>query len=111
MAMATVDDDHLAVWKRLTEQLGLAGADAGDPRTTPPRPEALSGVIERIDQNRQQRYILMRLDAPAPGIALVGTYGAGPRVNASMTMFFYGDDAGAIATASEQKWRDWFGQM
>ena len=49
----------------------------------------------------------MRLDAPAPGIVLAGTYGAGPQVTASMTIYFYGDEADARATASEPRWRDW----
>jgi hypothetical protein len=100
MAMATVDDDHLAAWKRLTQQLDLAGAD----------PERLSGVIECVRQEPQELYMMMRLDTPAPGIALVAAWGARPHVNASMTIFFYGDGAEARATASEQKWRDWLGE-
>ena len=71
---------------------------------------ATHGTIERIHQDRQQRFIMMRLLAPAPGVALVGTYDAGPRINASMSIYFYGDDADARAAASEQKWRDWLGK-
>ena len=107
VATAGAEGDHLAIWRRLMLELNLGGTDAGERRVTPPQPEALSGVIERVDQDRQQRYIVMRLDAPAPGIALAGTYGAGPQVTASMTIYFYGDEADARATASEPRWRDW----
>jgi uncharacterized protein YndB with AHSA1/START domain len=110
LAMASVEGDHLAVWKRLTKQLALTGADAGEQRTTPPQPEGLSGVIERVQQHRQDRILMMRLEAPAPGVALVGTYVAGPRVNVSVSLYFYGDDADARATTSEQKWRVWLGE-
>lgn len=110
VAMASVDGDHLAIWKRLTRQLDLAGADAGEQRTTPPQPEALSGVIERVQQHGRDRSLMMRLNAPAPGVALIGTYGAGPRVNVSASIYFYGDDADTRAAASEQNWRVWLGE-
>ena len=110
VAMTSIDGDHLAVWKRMTRELQLAGADAGEQRTTPGEPERLSGVIERIHQNAKQRFILMRLEAPAPGVALVGTYLAGERVNASMSMYFYDDNAEVHATASQHKWRGWLSE-
>ena len=105
--MSALDGDHLSAWTRLTTQLDLAGASVGETRTTPAEPEALTGVVERIDQDRQQRYILMRLDAPAPGVVLFGTYDIAAQVVASMTMYFYGDGAETRAAASGQRWREW----
>jgi uncharacterized protein YndB with AHSA1/START domain len=109
MAIAKSEGDHLVVWKHLAQELDLAGADVGERRATPPQPEALSGVVERIHQDRQMRYITIRLDDPAPGIALVGTYDAGAQVITSMNLYFYGDAADARAAASERRWRDWLG--
>jgi len=106
--MSALDGDHLSAWTRFTTQLDLAGASVGETRTTAAEPEALTGVLERIDQDRQQRYILMRLDAPAPGVVLFGTYDFGAQIVASMTMYFYGDGAETRAAASGQRWRDWF---
>lgn len=101
--------DALAVWSRLTEDLGLAGANAGESRTSL-RPEALSGVVERTQQDSKVRYIMLRLLAPSPGVALVGTYASGKGIHASASFFFYGDNAEEIAAASQPKWRDWLGQ-
>lgn len=106
-ALVSVEKDQLAVWSRLIEGLGLISANVGEHRTTPQRPETLSGVIERIEQDGKQRVVIMRLDAPAPGVALVGTYGVGNSVNASVGFFFYGDDAEEAARSSEHKWKDW----
>ena len=106
-AMRGIDGDDLSVWKRLLDRLHVAGADVGDHRTTAAEPEALSGVVERIEQSRRQRYVLMRLEAPEPGVALFGTSGAGPQVHVSMTMYFYGDGAAARAAASEPRWVGW----
>ena len=107
MAMATVEGGQLAAWKRLLQALDLTGADAGDTRVTADEPEALSGVVERIVKDQQKRYLLMRLERPAPGVAMIGTFRAGPQVAASATIYFYGDDAKDRASVSAGRWRDW----
>jgi uncharacterized protein YndB with AHSA1/START domain len=100
------DGDHLETWKRLMKDLQLSGADVGDRRTVT-GPEPLSGVIERIRQDGQERVVAMRLDAPAPGVWVFATYLAGTHVNATTILYFYGDGADALAGNSEPKWRDW----
>lgn len=110
IAQATIEGDQLAIWKRLKDDLGFAGADVGEALTTGTKPERLSGVVESVRQDTRQRAILMRLDAPAPGVALIGTYATGRTVTVSMCLFFYGDDAQSVAAASEQTWRDWLGE-
>lgn len=109
-AMTRVDAPQLDVWKRLTEGLGLAGANAGEERTTPQAPENLSAIVERVEQDDRQRYVLLRLNQPAPGIALIGTYAAGDATNASMAFYLYGDDAEQRAAVDEPKWRDWLSE-
>lgn len=109
--MASVPADHLEVWKRLTASLGLAGANVGERRTTPAQPEALSGVVERIEQSGTQRYVMLRLDRPGPGVALIGTYRMGEATNASVALYLYGDDAGQRAAASEPRWQEWLGRV
>jgi uncharacterized protein YndB with AHSA1/START domain len=111
VAMTNVEGDHLDVWKRLTDRLALSGADAGDRRTTRAQPEGLSGVIERIQQHAHERVLVMRLDAPGPGAALIGTAGAGPQVIVNVILYFYGEDAATRAAASEQRWRTWLGEQ
>ncbi len=110
IAQATIDGDQLATWKRLKNDLGFAGADAGESLTTGSKPESLSGVVESVRQDAKQRGILMRLDAPSPGVALIGTYEAGPKVTVSVCLYLYGDDPGPVATASEHTWRNWLGE-
>jgi uncharacterized protein YndB with AHSA1/START domain len=106
-ATASVEDDHLAVWKRLTATLGLVAAEVGEVRATPTTPEPLSGVIERVQQDGTMRTILMRTTTPSPGVALIGTYGASGRIRVSLIRFIYGDNAEQVAAASAPAWRDW----
>jgi uncharacterized protein YndB with AHSA1/START domain len=110
IAQVAVEGDQLEIWKRLNDELGLAGANVAESRRTGTNPETLAGVVESVRQDAKQRGILMRLDAPAPGAALIGTYGAGRNVTATMCVFFYGDDAEQVAAASEPRWRAWLGE-
>lgn len=107
--MTRMDAPLATGWKRLTEALGLSAANVGDERATPQPPQELAGVVERVHQDDRQRYLMLRLSAPAPGIALVGSYGVDKATNASMAVYLYGDDAAQQAAAGEAKWRDWLG--
>ena len=110
LVMASVEERHLDVWKRLTEGLGLAAANAGEERATSKKPEPLAGIVERVEQDARQRYVLLRLNAPAPGVALIGTYHVGGVTNASMALYLYGEDAERRAAASKPKWQEWFSE-
>ena len=109
MAMGIAGED-LPVWTRLTEALGLAGANVGEQRSAPSGLPKLSGIVERIHQDGKMRWVTVRLKTPAPGVAIVGTYRASAGVNASMSIFFYGDDAAETAAASEPLWCEWLGK-
>lgn len=105
-ALASSEEAQPAVWKQLTEALGLAAANVGEERTTT-QPERLSGIVERVRQDDRQRYVMLRLTAPAPGIALIGTYDSGGGTNATVGLYFYGDAAERQIASSAPKWRDW----
>ena len=109
ITMTSDEGAQLGVWERLTNKLGLAAANVGEERTTQ-QPERLSGMVERVQQDAKQRYVMLRLNSPAPGIALIGTYRTDSATNASVSVYYYGDDAEQHATASEPRWRHWFGE-
>jgi uncharacterized protein YndB with AHSA1/START domain len=115
IAMTPARADPHSAWLRLGEVLGLAGANVGERRTASSGPESWSGVVEHVHQDGQQRYVLLRLDVPSPGIALIGTtadanLSGNSGTNVSLCRYFYGDDAGARAADSEATWRDWLSQ-
>lgn len=107
---ATVNAPQLAVWKELTDALDLAAANVGEMRATPRMPGVLSGTVERVQQSAFERYILLRLAAPAPGVASIGIYGDATTTTAGMSLYFYGDDAERRVASSEGAWRDWFSE-
>jgi uncharacterized protein YndB with AHSA1/START domain len=105
MTMSTTTGTQAEVWKRYTEALNLVGANVGDRREIDAPVGKFAGTVELVHQDEKVRMILIRLHAPAPGVALIGTYGAGDKVNASATVYFYGDAAETLASASELVWR------
>ena len=107
--MAPMDVPLGVGWKRLTDALGLAAANVGDEKTVPASSQDLTGIVERIQQDTKQRYLMLRLNAPTSGVALIGAYGTDKATNASMAVYLYGDDAARQAAAAEPKWRDWLG--
>jgi uncharacterized protein YndB with AHSA1/START domain len=115
MKMTPASGDSLSVWRRLGEALGLAGASVGERRTASPGPEAWAGVVELVHQDAQQRYVLVRQDAPSPGIVLVGTYdkgatshdAAGQGTSVSVCRYYYGEDAETRRAEGEPRWREW----
>lgn len=106
--MAAVTGSATDTWRQMTDTLGLAGANVGDERALPGQPEPLSGCVERVLQNDRQRYLILRVTAPSPGIALLGSYGTPAGANASIALYHYGDDAAQRAAASGPRWRAWF---
>jgi len=118
MASASVETP-LSAWLRLSDALGLAGANVGEHRSDSSGPEAWSGSVEHVHQDARQRYVLLRVDAPSPGLALVGTadaanLGGGTGANVSVCRYVYGEDAETVAAASaasEASWREWLTRM
>ncbi len=120
MTMSKVNEGSLSVWSRLGELLGLTAANVGERRTSPASSgaEAWAGVVEQVHQDAEHRYVLLRLDAPSPGILAVGTYekgatthsAAGGRANVNMCRFFYGERAEELKQESEAAWSAWHGK-
>lgn len=106
-AVSFTEGRDVDMWSRLLNGLGLAGANVGDNVTLPAHPEALKGVVEHVFQDARQRYMILRIEAPLPAIALLGIYGRDAFQNVSATLFHYGDDAAARAQRSQTAWQSW----
>ncbi len=104
--------EPLPVWRRLVQELGLAGVDVGERRTLT-GPEAASGRVERVGQDAEQRYVVLRLDEPNPGIVAVGlhvTPTSPPTLRVGVCRYVYGDGAKAIAEEHGATWYRWLDQ-
>ncbi|MFI5506633.1 SRPBCC domain-containing protein [Mycobacterium sp. NPDC051804] len=94
-------------WSKMTSALNVATADVGDRVESPTHAPRLAGRVERIHQNGVSREVMLRIDQPAPGIAVVGACTVGQEGRAMAGIYLYGPDAADVASAEQPKWTSW----
>lgn len=95
------------LWSAMTAALNLEGANVGDRRETPSEAPRLAGVVERIHQDANSRDLMLRLDEPGQGVAVIGSCMVGDEARGMATVFLYGADAADTAAAEQAKWTRW----
>lgn len=112
MSITPSKADAPTSWKQLTEAFGMSGANVGDRCSSSAGPEAFSGVVEHVHQDAKQRFTILRVEQPAPGLTAIGTYdkGNGAPPNVAICRYFYGDQAEQQLEKHEPAWREWFQQ-
>ncbi|WP_260756542.1 SRPBCC domain-containing protein [Mycobacterium sp. SMC-8] len=103
--------DMVRAWSDLASAVGIAGLDVGHRYATPPGVPQLAGTVECVHHTAEFRNVMVRLDSPAPGVAVVGGCLSGDRVRLSVTVYLYGDTATDIAGAEAPRWRSWMAQL
>lgn len=96
-----------ALWSAITAALNLEGANVGDRRETPSDAPRLAGVVARIHQDANSRDLMLRLDEPGQGVAVIGSCMVGDEARGMATVFLYGADAADTAAAEQAKWTRW----
>jgi len=97
------------VWTRLQRALGVENQAAGARFQSAEGAPPLAGEVHRPG-TRGDEQVLLLLDGPAGGIARIGTRGMGGASIVLITLYFYGDDAAAIAAREDAPWRAWIGR-
>jgi uncharacterized protein YndB with AHSA1/START domain len=96
-------------WSALAGPLGLSGVRAGQRNgKRAPGVPPFAGVVESA--NESGHALVVRLEEPAPGVALVGAHDCGG-VLASMSLYLFGPGASAAAKRDEPAWRTWLNQL
>lgn len=106
-AMTSRPGGDAEVWSRLTAALNLSGANVGDRRETPSDAPRLAGTVERIHQDANSRELMLRLDEPGAGVAVIGSCQVGEESRGMASVFLYGDHAADTAAAEQTKWSAW----
>jgi len=104
--MAPVAGTVPEAWAKLTEALGLNGADVGQDWAVPASVPELGGVIEQLSESPPPG-ALLRLDRPGPGVAALFTMTWGDSVMVVFTFYLYGDRAAETAARETPLWQAW----
>ena len=105
--MGVAPEPKEEAWEALVRGLGLAGAGVGQRVRTTAGAPSLAGTVAWAGQPEWPEELLLRLDAPAPGIAHLFPLPMGGQVYLSIRIFVYGDDAPGAVARAEPEWRAW----
>ena len=95
-------------WRDFTAKLGLeVRASGGGCATSDADAPRLGGVFEPLAEIAHGRRVLLRLDEPAPGVAMLGAFNCGGAVMPTMSLYLYGDEAAEVFARDEPRWRAW----
>jgi uncharacterized protein YndB with AHSA1/START domain len=108
--MGVAPEPKEEAWAALTAALGLPDANVGDRVQTAEGAPALAGVVEWAGQPAWPEELLVRLDEPAPGIAMLVLHPMDGRVYLTARIFLYGERAGEIAAREEPRWQKWMNE-
>lgn len=105
--MGVAPEPKEAAWAALTGSLGLARADVGERVSTPAGAPPLAGVVEWAGQPAWPDELLLRLDAPALGIAHLVPHPMGGQIYLTVRIFLFGDQADDAVARAEPEWQAW----
>jgi uncharacterized protein YndB with AHSA1/START domain len=102
------EGSHDEAWDALKSGLGLSDVRAGERCDTSINGgPCLVGTVEGLSESTDHRELTLRLGQPGRGVALIGTYVWDGRVNVAASLYFYGDDADALAAREAPVWQQW----
>ena len=104
---ATHHGGERQAWSKMTTALNLGAANVGDRVEISGDAPRLAGRIERIHQDGISREVMMRIDQPSQGIAVVGACTVGDEGRVMASIYLYGPDAPDVAAAEQPKWTAW----
>jgi uncharacterized protein YndB with AHSA1/START domain len=106
-ASATHHGGERQAWSKMTTALNLGAANVGDRVEISGDAPRLAGRVERIHQDGISREVMMRIDQPSQGIAVVGACTVGDEGRVMASIYLYGPDATDVAAAEQPKWTAW----
>jgi len=103
--------DQADTWSSLIGALNLASVNVGDRCERWPTATCLVGVVERIHQDSFSRDVMIRLDEPGDGIAVVGTCQIGDDASGVVSLYLYGAEADGLAARERPEWSSWLAEL
>jgi len=109
IALGFCNDSESATWEKVIEKLKLRSITAGERSSTGAGAPGLSGVVESYNK-QSSPYLMLALNEPVPGIALIGANNCGGQVLVSATLYLYGNKAADVIQKEQTAWQAWLNE-
>jgi uncharacterized protein YndB with AHSA1/START domain len=107
--MAPVAGGAKEGWRALMGKLGLPSLTVGAKIQSQAGSAPLSGVVEKVGPESRPNEMVVMLDEPSPGAAMLSTCGMGEHTFFVGSFYSFGPKA-AEGLKAEKEWQDWLGQ-
>jgi uncharacterized protein YndB with AHSA1/START domain len=98
-------------WAAFAGALGLTGEAEGEGASAAaPGLPALSGRVERAGTGADQRSLVLCIEEPGPGIAVVGVFAHPGGIHTLVSLHLAGQGAAALAAREERAWSAWMAE-
>lgn len=98
-------------WQVVLDMLGRECIETGDTVQSVGDAPRFGGIVETVGGSNHAEDLLVRLDAPAPGIAHLFAMKMGEQVVLSIRLYLYGEDAAETARREEPLWQAWLAKV
>jgi uncharacterized protein YndB with AHSA1/START domain len=106
--MAPIPGTTREAWQSVMDRLGFPPLSAGANLHAQPGTAPLSGVVVDVGPESHPNQMIVRLDQPAPGAAILSTCAMGDTYFVG-SFYFFGPQA-AEGLKAEQPWQNWLAQ-
>ena len=96
-------------WRALMGKLGLPSLASGAKIQSQPGTAPLAGVVENVGPESHPNQVIVRLDEPSTGAAVLSTCGMGEHTFFVGSFYFFGPNA-TEGLKAEKEWQDWLGR-
>ena len=109
IAMGYSSDSESATWEKIIEKLKLGSITTGERCSTGAGTPELSGIVESYNKQGGPS-LMLALNEPVPGIALIGANNCGAVVLVSATLYLYGKKAEDVIPKKQEAWQAWMNE-
>lgn len=107
--MAPVPGTTIEGWQALMGKLGLPSLAPGAKVRSQPGTPPFTGVVEKVGPESHPNQVIVRLEEPSPGAAMLSTCGMGEHTFFVGSFYFFGPNS-AEGLKAEENWQDWLGK-
>jgi uncharacterized protein YndB with AHSA1/START domain len=109
IALGFCSDSESATWEKVIEKLKLSNTTIGERCNTGAGAPALSGIVESLNK-QSGPYLMVAMNEPVPGIALISANNCGGQVLVSATLYLYGNKAANVIPKEQAAWQAWMNE-
>ena len=94
-------------WQKFLQMLGTKETPVGEKIRTGPNAPGIDGTVEWVNENKNVPSVMIKVEKPGPGIALLSVANCGGMNQVSASVYLYGNSAANLIQQQDAEWQKW----